>query len=83
MILELEHLMSVNTAQVIAMHLLKKKDLFAHCLPGLPGQSYLNRPVFLKWENISPPGIYSSTMYRLELSCKSSKIISIFNILIT
>ena len=26
---------------------------------GLP---YLNLPIFLRWENISPPGTYSSTM---------------------
>ena len=31
--------------------------------------TYLKRPIFLKCENISPPGTYSSIMYRLELSC--------------
>ena len=31
--------------------------------------TYLKRPIFLKCENISPPGTYSSIMYRFELSC--------------
>ena len=26
------------------------------------GFPYLNLPIFLRWENISPPGTYSSTM---------------------
>lgn len=29
---------------------------------------YLNLPIRLKCENISPPGTYSITMYKLELS---------------
>ena len=32
--------------------------------------SYLKRPILRRWENISPPGTYSKTMYKLELSWK-------------
>lgn len=32
--------------------------------------SYLNLPILLKCENISPPGTYSITIYRLLLSCR-------------
>lgn len=30
--------------------------------------SYLNLPILLRCENISPPGTYSITIYKLELS---------------
>ncbi len=30
--------------------------------------AYLNLPIFLRCENISPPEMNGSTMYRLELS---------------
>lgn len=30
--------------------------------------TYLNRPILRRCENISPPGTYSRTMYKLELS---------------
>ena len=33
-----------------------------------PRCTYLNLPIFLRCENISPPGTYSRTMYKLELS---------------
>ena len=35
--------------------------------------TYLNRPIFRKCENISPPGTYSRTMYKLELSYVGGK----------
>ncbi len=31
---------------------------------------HLKRPIRLRWENISPPGTNSMTMYRYELSCE-------------
>ena len=31
-------------------------------------KTYLNRPILRKCENISPPGTYSSTMYKYVLS---------------
>ena len=39
--------------------------------------SYLNLPIFLRWENISPPGTYSNTMYKLELSWKVEEIYTV------
>ena len=41
------------------------------------GHSYLNLPIFLRWENISPPGTYSNTMYKLELSWKVEEIYTV------
>lgn len=39
---------------------------------------YLNLPLFRRCENISPPGTYSNTIYKLEKSCKR-KIINKFH----
>lgn len=36
-------------------------------------KSYLNRPILLKCENISPPVTNSNTMYKFELSWKSKQ----------
>lgn len=32
-------------------------------------RTHLNLPIRRRWENISPPAMYSITMYRFELSC--------------
>lgn len=35
--------------------------------------AYLNLPILLRCENISPPGTYSIIMYRLLLSCRETR----------
>ena len=58
---------STRTKYVNAMNLLE--GFFKGRLFRIYLGTYLKRPIFLKCENISPPGTYSSIMYRLELSC--------------
>jgi hypothetical protein len=41
-------------------------DGVQHCRGGA---THLNLPIRRKWENISPPGTYSMTMYKFVLSC--------------
>jgi len=36
---------------------------------------HLNRPILLRWENISPPPTNSNTMYRLELSYNITHVV--------
>ena len=38
-------------------------------------RAHLNLPIRRRYENISPPGTYSMTMYKFELSCGKQQVI--------
>lgn len=41
--------------------------------------TYLNLPILLKCENISPPGTYSIIIYRLLLSCREASTVLVLH----
>lgn len=40
-------------------------------------RAHLNLPIRRRCENISPPGTYSMTMYKFELSCGKQQVIRV------